>query len=49
MSGVNAFFVRKDLALDLFPQNATAENLYYPMTYPLYRTGGHTGKKYIGV
>lgn len=32
-AGVNAFFVRKDLAKDLFPQPATAENLYNPARF----------------
>ena len=49
MSGVNAFFVRKDLAGNRFATPATAENFYHPMTYPMYRTGGHQSKKYIGV
>jgi len=30
VTGVNAFFVREDLAKDLFPAPATAENLYNP-------------------
>lgn len=30
LTGVNAFFVRKDLAKDLFIEPATAENLYNP-------------------
>ena len=30
LNGVNAFFVRKDLARDLFIEPATAENLYNP-------------------
>jgi hypothetical protein len=47
MSGVNAFFVRKDLAKDLFPQPATAENLYNPMRRTCY-ISGHPSKKYIG-
>ncbi|MBR4151918.1 MAG: hypothetical protein IKT98_03075 [Selenomonadaceae bacterium] len=38
-SGVNAFFVRKDLAKDLFIEPATAENLYNPsrFKYVLYQ------------
>lgn len=31
ISGTNAFFVREDLANDLFPMLATAENLYNPI------------------
>jgi len=39
---VNAFFVKRELAEDLFPEPATAENLYdYGQ--------GHVVKKYIGV
>lgn len=32
-TGVNAFFVRKDLARDLFSEPATAENLYNPARF----------------
>ena len=32
-TGCNAFFVRKDLARDLFPEPATAENLYNPARF----------------
>jgi hypothetical protein len=31
LNGTNAFFVRADLANDLFPKPATAENLYNPV------------------
>jgi hypothetical protein len=43
LAGVNAFFVRDDLAGDLFASPATAEHLYQPPRYDLiyaYR-GGH--------
>ena len=36
LDGVNAFFVREDLAGDLFPTPATAENLYEPARGHLY-------------
>lgn len=36
LDGVNAFFVRGDLAGDLFPTPATAENLYEPARGHLY-------------
>ncbi|HEX4327575.1 MAG TPA: hypothetical protein VH105_12200 [Burkholderiales bacterium] len=41
--GVNAFFVRADLAGDLFPKPATAEHLYQPPRYFLqyYQIAGH--------
>lgn len=49
-NGVNAFFVRKDLAGDLFPNPATAENLYHSwkgMGIVKY-VSGHPSTKYIG-
>lgn len=49
-NGVNAFFVKQDLAKDLFPQPATAENLYHSwggMGLIPY-VSGHPSKKYIG-
>jgi hypothetical protein len=49
-NGVNAFFVKKELAKDLFPQPATAENLYHSwggMKIIPY-ISGHPAKKYIG-
>jgi len=50
-NGVNAFFVKKSLALDYFPLPATAENLFHSwggmgiMPY----VSGHPARKYIGV
>ena len=47
--GVNAFFVKKELAKNLFPDPATAENLYH--VNPGYRVlpgGCHPTRKYIG-
>jgi hypothetical protein len=43
-NGVNAFFVRKDLTMDLFPSLATAENLYNPCRNARYLSG-HPAKK----
>ncbi|GHV09593.1 hypothetical protein AGMMS50229_20030 [Campylobacterota bacterium] len=46
-NGVNAFFVRKDLAKGLFVEPATAENLYAKsLVYT--RIVGHINKTYIG-
>ena len=39
--GVNAFFVRADLAKDLFAEPFTAENHYEPPRYQLWRKTGH--------
>jgi hypothetical protein len=47
MNGVNAFFVRKDLAKGLFAEPATAENLYHAWGN-IYVSSGHVTKKYIG-
>lgn len=41
VTGVNAFFVRQDLAADLFPMPATAENLYNAPNYQLKHLSGH--------
>ncbi len=45
LAGTNAFFVRDDLAGDLFPDNATSEALYNPARYWLiwdcYDENGH--------
>jgi len=49
-NGVNAFFVKKDLAENFFPEPATAENLYHSwkgMGIVNY-VSGHPSKKYIG-
>lgn len=41
LSGINAFFVREDLAGDLFALPATAENLYNPQRLNLKHRNGH--------
>lgn len=46
--GVNAFFVKADLANDLFIKPATAENLYNPARWTRQYISGHISKKYIG-
>jgi hypothetical protein len=38
-NGINAFFVRKDLAGDLFASPPTAENLYNPVRFTFYKSG----------
>lgn len=43
--GVNAFFVRKDIAGKKFPLPATAENLYNPCRFCLEYRIGHPAKK----
>jgi hypothetical protein len=49
MTGVNAFFVKKELAQDLFPLPATAEELYNPARRYLRYTSGHqAAQNYIG-
>jgi hypothetical protein len=45
-NGVNAFFVRKDLAGDLFASPPTAENLYNPMR-PVFHKSGHPAKAFL--
>lgn len=50
-SGVNAFFVKKELAMDLFPEPPIAENLYHKIGiagYEEFFNNGHPTKKYIG-
>jgi hypothetical protein len=47
MNGVNAFFVKKELAKGLFAEPATAENLYHAWGQG-YVSSGHLTKKYIG-
>ncbi len=49
MNGVNAFFVRKDLAKDLFIEPATAENLYNPARYYLRYVNGHPARYCLAV
>ena len=48
VSGVNAFFVRKELAKGLFVHPATAEALYNPARYNICYRNRHPSKKYIG-
>lgn len=48
MAGVNAFFVKNELAKDLFPVPATAKNLYHPTYEKSYVSSGHKARKYIG-
>lgn len=49
ISGINAFFVRKDLAKDRFALPATAENLYNPARMNLLvHHNGHPSRNYIG-
>ena len=47
-SGINAFFVRQDIAQNLFAIPATAENLYNPARWDIRYISGHISKKYIG-
>lgn len=47
--GINAFFVRNDLAKDLFALPATAENLYNPARMNMLRHhNGHPALNYVG-
>ena len=50
ITGVNAFFVKRDIAKGLFPEPATAENLYQSWggmgIIPF--VSGHPSNKYIG-
>jgi hypothetical protein len=46
-NGVNAFFVKKELAKGLFPEPASAENLYHAWGKE-YISSGHKTKRYIG-
>jgi hypothetical protein len=45
-NGVNAFFVREDLAKNLFASPPTAENLYNPFGGKLF-IGGHPSKEFL--
>jgi hypothetical protein len=49
-NGVNAFFVKKELTKNLFPEPATAENLYNILILDncKYVNCGHPTRKYIG-
>jgi hypothetical protein len=48
LNGVNAFFVRADLARNLFPEPATAENVYNPARWNIRYVSGHPSRKYTG-
>lgn len=48
LSGVNAFFVKKELAKDLFVLPASAEKLYNPARYYICYKNRHPSRKYIG-
>lgn len=49
LNGVNAFFVRSDLAGNKFPNPATAENLYNPPRFKyLTYNCGHPSKYFLG-
>lgn len=48
INGINAFFVKKDLAADKFVLPATSENLYNSAKYYNKYRNGHPSKKYIG-
>jgi len=48
LSGVNAFFVKKELAKDLFVLPASAEKLYNPARYYICYKSRHPSRKYIG-
>ncbi len=47
-NGVNAFFVRKDLASDKFATPATAENFYNPLRPDIRFTSSHQSKYFLG-
>ena len=49
LNGVNAFFVRKDLAKDLFIEPATAENLYNPYRFYLHYENRHLPRYCLAV
>ncbi|MBQ6131000.1 MAG: hypothetical protein IJL12_01480 [Selenomonadaceae bacterium] len=49
LNGVNAFFVRKDLAKNLFIEPATAENLYNPARFHISYTNGHPPRYCLAV
>jgi len=46
--GVNAFFVKRNLANDLFVSPPIAEKLYNPARWTMQYISGHTSKEYIG-
>jgi hypothetical protein len=48
LGGINAFFVKKELAKDLFVLPATAENLWNPLNLSLRYVSGHASRYYVG-
>jgi len=49
LNGINAFFVKKELAKDLFILPATSENLYNPPRFHSIRyISGHQSRYYVG-
>jgi hypothetical protein len=48
ITGINAFFVKIDLAKDLFVKPCVSENLYNPTRWAIQYRSGHKAKKYIG-
>ncbi len=48
LSGVNAFFVRKDLVQDLFVCQSTAIHLYNPFRKWMHFSNGHDAKHFLG-
>jgi hypothetical protein len=50
ITGTNAFFIKEELAKELFPLPAIAENLYNDFSdyYGFRYVSGHPSKKYIG-
>jgi hypothetical protein len=48
LNGVNAFFVKKELAQNLFVLPAIAQNLYNPARWNTKYVSGHITTKYIG-
>jgi hypothetical protein len=46
--GINAFFVKENLAQDLFIKPATAQKLYNPARWTMQYISGHPSKKYTG-
>ena len=48
ISGINAFFVKENLARDLFFKPAVAEKLYNPARWTMQYISGHPSREYIG-
>lgn len=49
MKGINAFFIKQEIADTLFPSPATAENLYNPKRLLWYLSSGDKTVRYTGV